>query len=108
MRTRKTLQRLFLIIVVAVIIGFKLISFSDNLLSISYSFFTKQNQDDFEASNNISRKENYFKYFENNKHTTNDNINSDKFENIWAVMKLKQMIFSNAQRQLFLRARFKL
>ena len=108
MRTRKTLQRLFLIIVVAVIIGLKLIAFSDNLLSISYSFDTKQNRDYFEASSDISRKETYFKYFKNNKPSTNDNIKSDKFENIWAVMKLKQMIFSNAQKQLFLRARFKL
>jgi hypothetical protein len=107
MRILKTTTCFYLIVVIAVFIGLKLTISYANALSIKYSFNGKKTSNYF-TSRETFRQENGLQHFKNNKDNSYNNKNHHKWENTLAVMKLKQMILSNAQKQIYVRTRFKL
>ena len=105
----KTTTSFYLIVVVVgVFIGLKLTFLYSNVLSISYSFDTKRKITDYHSSREIVKQQNDLHHFKNNKHNSYNNQNRDGWENTLAVMKLRQMILGNAQKQIYVRTRFRL
>ena len=98
----------YLIVVIAVFIGLKLTISYANAFSVTYSFNEKGKTSNHSTSRETFRQENGLQRFKNNKDNSYNNKNHHKWENTLAVMKLKQMILSNAQKQIYVRTRFKL